>query len=454
MPDEAMTDVLTETLTDTPPVEAPSTETPDFIGAGPTEGAEPPIEGLEPELGTEPREEALPPWEEVKEMVPKSVWASMRALKDVAPEHLPALREMSRTYGTLQGFKELWSRVEDARVDKSTLESFGGFEGLTKLQNIAERSEQINDMLERGDPKMLDDMIESSKEGFVKLMPEAIKRLERVDPQGHYETLLRPILSVFQKADLRGALETSMREMEAGTPDGFRRAGEWVQKTLAWLGKLEKDAQDLDGRYQDPRIGRFQQEQERFTQTQQKATVDEISRHMDDHMRDTVRPMLTNLAKGRNISQQGLDDLQNAVQTKIREALAKDQFFVSSVKNLVRGRNVENALKFVRPQIDKVRQAAVRDVWTTRYGSAQPRQPQPQPRAAAEPRPTNGTQEPIYSRGPGSSPTNPIPVRSKPDMRELDMAKDPNQINMIAGRGFLKSANKWVTWRPGRMPGR
>ena len=434
------------------------------VAETPIEGqvAETPIEGqdLGTELGAETtsieeqevvdgKADALPPYEEVKELLPKAVFQAVRQLRSEHPEHAQALRELVNTYGRLQGYKGVYENVESARAAQATIDAFGGFEGISKLQQIQERSNDIDDMLERGDPRMLDEMVSSSPKGFSKLVPEALTRLERVDPQAHYQALLKPTLELFNRAGLTQALKTSLEELKAGTPEGIARGGRWIEQTLQWVQNMQAEHDAIRNRYQDPRITEFEREQRSFETKQQDAFLDEINRGMDNYMRSTIRPALMEMQKGRNISQQGLDDLENTAMQEVRKSLAKNDFFVSSVKSLARARNTDNALKFVKPQIDMVRKNAIKSVWTLRYGSSQPIQRTGQRTATV----TNGqtTQAATPVRGAGSGPNNAIPVRTKPAVGELDMSKDPDQIQFISGKGYLKASNKWVTWKPGRV---
>jgi hypothetical protein len=96
--------------------------------------------------------------------------------------------------------------------------------------------------------------------------------------------------------------------------------------------------------------------------------------------------------------------------------------------------------------VDSVRKNSIDKVWTTRYGSVTP-QPIARPGAQALLRNGDTSRQPIYSKGAGSNPQNPLKVKEMPKQADIDMSKDLDRNLLFAGRAYVKSIGKWVAWR-------
>jgi len=417
----------------------------------PGEGGEmPPVEGE----GAQPAEPAPSPLQEETPPLPANVYKAIRELRTTAPQHASALRELQAAYGRWKGFTEVYPTVEEARGAQATIDAFGGFDGLMEMQKLGDRVADIDDMLDHGDGRLIEEMSQASPEGFKKLVPEALSILQKMDQQAYFLAVMRPILDTLDGQGATGALSEALQELKTGTADGVARAGAKIQAVEEWIKKLRGMDDEIKNRYKDPRVNELQKQQEQVRTEKRQMLEQHVGRDLDSYMRSTVRPVLQTWSKGRNLTAKAIEDLENASIVEIARRLGPGTFFDTSLKNLLRQTNsgqatIDTITRFAKPQIDKVRKDAIKAVVELRYGPEKP----PVRRVAP--------QEPIYQPqqpqqqaprvGGGLNPNKPIPIAVKPRIEELDMSKDPNQLMYITGRGYLKANGKLVSWRPGRI---
>ncbi len=449
------------TYTGTETVDAPETQAPPDAGLE-TDRIEGIGEGGEaaPQGEGERTTDDLPPWEEVKEFTPKQVYETIRHLREEHaddPTTKRVLHSMTDAYGRLQGFiQEFPEGVVQAREAKAILDSFGGFDGIAELQDLQEMADSTDDQLRRGDPAFMQRAARAEPDGFAKLVPEAINILQRTNSEAYEKALLGPTLKALEQAGLAYALSEAVKELKAGTPDGIQRAADWIQRTMAWHEGQKARFEETNKYARDPRAPELERQQASFSEAQRNSFLENVSTRIDEYMKESFTPQVQQLARGRNISAKAQADLVNAAMMQARDSLAKNNLFASRVKAFSRNHGapdaINRAMGVIKAQIDGVRKNAIREVWTTRYGSAGPTVQARPGTTTRQPSNGNANQQPIYQRGQGASADNPVPVKQMPPQSEIDITKDPDRNYLFQGRAYHKPSGKWVAWRG--LPGR
>lgn len=162
------------------PIEAIEPITPEATGdpIEPVEGADPALEGGEPiEAIGDVKGDArtLPGW--------------VKALQSTDPQGYKAARDNFFAKQTLD--RKLDGMDVDAVV--SYLNENGGLDGVTgRLTELAQAQTELQSIREgiaTGNPKILDDLVSSSPEGFSALAPAVMERYAQVDPEGYNANL-------------------------------------------------------------------------------------------------------------------------------------------------------------------------------------------------------------------------------------------------------------------------
>ena len=111
-------------------------------------------------------------------------------------------------YFKAQEYERLFPTPKDALMAKETLETLGGEEGLEQLQQERQQYAAELAMFAEGNPKLLDDLIADSKDGFIKLAPEAFDRLRSIDPQLYNSVALGGFSDILKSSGFPDGLNT------------------------------------------------------------------------------------------------------------------------------------------------------------------------------------------------------------------------------------------------------
>jgi hypothetical protein len=122
--------------------------------------------------------------------------ASLKAFREANPDHSQAAKLLNDGYSRYEAYKSVFPTVEDARTIKTHLDSVGGLEGIAEMQSTLTAIEETDALLDAGDPKVLDQILEDAPEGFAKLAPHYLEKLAKANP----EAFLRAIQPHFVKS--------------------------------------------------------------------------------------------------------------------------------------------------------------------------------------------------------------------------------------------------------------
>jgi hypothetical protein len=442
MPDDGTGLIGTEVAAE-PPVEQPVEDATEFeVPSG--EGAEPAESQVEPvaEEPTAPPEEAAPAPVPPREVLPRELSRALREMREAHPEHGDALRSLDKAFYSARNYREVFPSVEDARTAKSTLETLGGPDGITRMRAEIQASRDLDSMAQQGDPRTIQALAESFPDGFKKLVPAALERLSNMDRAAYIEAMRGPLLQMLEGDGLVQEITVAKEELKAGNAD---RASRSLDAILHWYNQNKQKDTEIKNRWQDPRVQELEK-RERDVQSQQaRMMMDHAYREASAYLSGSLDRTLRQMTQGMKISTDGVADLKQSVTQEVWMNLRGNDFYMQSTADLLRQGDIDRVLAFARPYIDQATKAVVPKVWARRYGSL----PSARRTAPAQPQPLNQATTPATPRPMPASSTGtngqPIPVTKKPSMSDLDMSKDPSLVNYIAGQGWLKNG-KFVRW--------
>ena len=386
------------------------------------------IPGETPE-GEEPPE---PEPAETKPTTPSSISKLIREIKESNPQAAPIAKQLQDAYFSDRSWKEVFPSIEEAKVLKASFDSIGGREGLLELQSVSETLSDLDKMLETGDPKLVEDILSKSPEGFSKIVPHALRTLERSDPQT-YASILRPLVAGgVINSDVGHYIAGAIDSLKSGDPDmALRRLG----PALQWFKALEQEAQRGPELAASP-AGGFEDKEKGLQEREYKMNSGYVQRDMNSYAlsgaRNSLRPML----KTANLNAEAKSDLEDGVLREIGNALMSDKVFQEQIDSLVKRGNLDKALSLAKVHIDRVRPEAVKSVYQRRYGSLAPLKP------------TNGTPRrpvPASTQGQARSATPGIVQMPKmPPMDAIDMRR--TDAMMVADHKAILKDGRTVSW--------
>lgn len=392
-------------LEETPLEETPAEETP----AEPTEET--------PEEPTDGRK------------VPDEVRKALKAFRDASPENAKAASALRDSYGRELAYKAVFPSVKDAQSAQSTLqtiESYGGVEG---VQATIAEIEEVDQFLQAGDIRAVDKIIEVAGEGFSKIAPAMLDKLQASNPEV-YAATIRPhlvaaigssgltdafgaVIQAYQFAQTPGATPEFKAKWEKDAAEGLSKIHQYLQN----LGKTPATPQATPGA-PDKLTEREQQLAQREAQAFNTEVGSLANGKMNTSLSKALAPYLR--AELKSVGKEGRQDVVNGVYEEIKKlALAdkeyqrqKDALFKSKTKDASR------IAQHMAAKFDAVVGDAVKTVVARRYGKSAPAV------SGAQKTAPGGVQT-----GPGSI-AKPILVKELPKHSDVDWNKTDDDMTM------------------------
>lgn len=188
------------------------------------------------------------------------------ALKKAAQDRIKLLND---TTGKARGYEEQFPTVREAREVKALIESVGGREGFTQMQQTLASVAEIDAKLSAGDVTVVDKMWEEAPDGMPKLMPALLAKFEQAKPQ-EYEKFIAPTsIGYLDKSGFPQAFDRMVKLYEAGKPDEAKAIRD---ELVQWVSANRQQARQ---RQADPEVERLRQELAKRDQGAESQKVDQ-----------------------------------------------------------------------------------------------------------------------------------------------------------------------------------
>lgn len=356
----------------------------------------------------------------------------LREQAKAAPDQARLFNSLRDSYFRSQEFTKLFPEMESARTIKTHLDAIGGLDGLNELQNISNDMTELYEQIDSGDPSVIDDIAQNSREGFLKLVPHALETLYRVDPQS-YNSLLTPIIAnTLLSSPIVDSVQLAMERLQRGETDAAMR-------------ELHRIAQTFEGLRNGASATRAGGSQTNMAPTNQPQTpsqpspmVAQIQPVIEQFVDRTVRADIGTALGGRTLNQAAMDRVTRLVGSEIDRTLGADANYQARIGALLRSGNAERTRQFIQANVDQVRPRVVRQIITEMYGSSNTSGGTRRAGAAAPPRQQSGNRAAV--------PGNDGMVMLTRPPRDSDINWDKTTTTMmIAHRTELKDG-RLVRW--------
>jgi len=164
--------------------------------------------------------------------------------------------------------------VTAMREKYALLESVGGAEAITQMQERIAETDSVDAALAAGDPKALEALGPDFDPGLAKLTPQILERVMKADPEAYAAAILPHLMSGLAGSPMVGDLNRMIDVLQAPHLDEKGKL-EAVTKLLGrigqWFDANEKKAGQLKTAPVDKERAQFEQERTKFEQQQQDA---------------------------------------------------------------------------------------------------------------------------------------------------------------------------------------
>jgi len=411
---------------------------------------------------------------------PENVRKALKTMRDASPSNAAVVKELHGAYERFHAYKTEFPTVQAAKEAKAFIESIGGEEGYTKLNESIDAVKATDELLYAADPQLWKNVLEDLKasghpEAFGKLAPAYLSELKVHDADAYYNTFKPHFFNGLKESRMDVMLNSLTAALGAKDAEGkaapdVKSIASLVQNMNSWYKDIEAEEQS---RTKEPEVSveqkKFLEEKAAFEKTKSADAQEKIT-NWENSVAETaeknnnvtlgaaLKPFLK-MPFFKDFQRETKIDLGNGIKEDLYAALKADKAYQTQMAALWKGgNNAANNAKIQKFHQDWLNDNAVRLVTKTvqrRYpgyakgGSAAGRV------AAAAEKKTADTKAGVAS----VTNNKPIYVASRPAnlIRETvtvgGREYKPNDLQMmqIAGRGFVKSTDgksyRLVTWR-------
>ena len=256
-----------------------------------------------------------------KDVLPAALSKAVRELKASNPEAAPALKTLNNAYFKSRAYEQVYATPEEARTDKAALEAVGGPTGISEMQASIDQIDAFDNMAKEGNPRVIEGLADQFPDGFKRLVPVAIDRLSKTDPEAYRETMRGPLLQMLEGDGVIDVIGSALEELKAALADpqntaqGVARAQRELGRIAKWYNDLNTQQKEFKGRYQDPKLKELETERQNLRQQQSQFQQDTVRQDLVSYVDKTLAPEITKILNGKNLQQGGRERF-----TKEREA--------------------------------------------------------------------------------------------------------------------------------------
>jgi len=424
MPDEAVMDAglgLDSSSVDTA-VETPS-EAVESIDAG-VELT--PVDPHAAETDADAEDPGAPPQE-------KAIKEALRVLKESNPAAAKALNEAF--FQRKEFLRDFPEGLASVRQLKTVFDAVGGADGFANLQQRSVTLDAIDNDIAEGNPKVLDEIIKDAPDGFKKLVPEIVSRLESLDPKAYGDALRPHFVRTLESAGFDGVISDIDAALKAGDGPAISKV---INNLYKWYTGLKQQVQKNSS--VDPDRQKLDFDRAKFSEERESTYRQDIGRQANTFMSSEVVKAVAPLLKGKALGAEAKSDLDSGISAEVNKRLTADTNYQTQVKAFLKSKNRDTGkiVAYINAKLADIVPKAAQAVWTRRYGAVPAKAVST---AAAVPGKTTPTAGKI---GGNSVPTM---LAKAPSTSELDLTRDPRMLMFMTGKGYLKSTGKYVTWK-------
>ena len=327
-------------------------------------------------------------------------------------------------------YQKEFPTVQDARRAKATIESLGGEEGITKLQDEVTDYRTEIEQFANGDPALITQLYEGNPKATVKMMQAGLDLLvQKNDVQGIKELLYPHMAQELVSGPLGQSLVEAAKFIEEGKgPEAYAK----LEAIGKWLGKIRDDADNLKKNRtapEDPREKQFKEREERLQTEERKRETqvlsEDITRLNNEHLRKTLDPFFKDAGIR---TPEGKREFTQNLMNKVWAAMKADTVYVRQANNIRDKGDRQRTAQFISAKFAELLPGVFRTYRNSLYPSLA--------KAAAKPvTPTNGKPAAPKSAIPTNS-GNAIQVAEAPKYDDVDWKKT-NDITWAKGFAYL-----------------
>jgi hypothetical protein len=411
-------------------------ETLDPVESLPTEGVDSPDTNTpEPEGGVDNQPEAGTgePQGEVREdgrLIPQ--W--MRAMKESNPEGYKAAKAV---FFGMKERESIHPTVQAARDEHELVQSLGGREGASKLQEDSVFFKDAANQFLKGDPAFTKDLWEEDPIAAALHVSPMLEEFKTRDLDGYKSTIARIWENDFKRLNFAPALQDLSSAIQRGDK---ATAAEIAKSIQEWHDSIL----DVSKRAEDPRVKTLLAERNKAHETRQQTERQEfIKTYQTETINEVVSEagkVFDSFFKGRKIDADDRTDLLREALSLANKAVEADETFMKQQNTHLNRGDSHSAKRMTKARYSQEITNAVKRI-ARRYGLV-----------SGNAKPAPATQQNPNNNGQGARPAQGYAfVNARPSIDEIDQQATARanggsyQGSIVAKRAVLRDGRK-VDW--------
>ena len=327
--------------------------------------------------------------------------------------------------GKNEAYEKIYPTVREAREVKTLVDSFGGKDGLVKVQETLSSVEAVDKALERGDPSVTKRLWDEAPDGMVKLAPMIFSELEARNPEAYKKEVAPHAIKFLDSSGFPEAFDQMVGHYQAGR----KAEGDALAARMAQFVASQRNAKPATA--PDPRV---QELESKLTETQKAETqraIDAAYNGVIQHAGPIIDRYLKPIVQKLGLTKEQYEDLREDTWTHLQDTRNADATY-KTVAAAKQRQGMDATAAYIKGETENRAQDAARVMANRRYGH------QLKNGAVTKPNPTANPVAPGVTRGKEPSPSEidysakGIAAARKAGFRDLgDM--------ILAGRAPLKT---------------
>lgn len=372
----------------------------------------------------------------------KSVTEAIKLVSSDHPEQTKILKKLQDAYFRNQEFEKAFPTASEASSVKQLLDDIGGVDGIQSIQDAVRNFTEQDNLLEAGNPQVLDSLFNDYPDGIAKLAPAFLDKLSKTN-QGAYTNAIYPhAVGMIAYSDVPKILGSLINQDASGRITAIEsdvpRLQEAVTKLLGWYSQAYNSAVKMNNNNfrEQPQNTELSNREKAISEKENKINTDNFERIVGQETRATITSELTKYIKQYNLNPTQQQYFRDHLATKINQEQADDKVFQKQwqIRLNKPGQTIEKLAQFNANDINKRLKDRTFSIIKDIYGN---------------PKNTNQNGKVTNIAKPNVAKTTvsggAIRINNKPDSKDVNWDAPNAKLLWIASKAYLKNG-RFVTW--------
>ena len=255
--------------------------------------------------------------------------------------------------------QEYAKAFESPKVAAQVAETLDLYGGIETIQTDLKEMSTVDTMFQAGDPAVVETWQKLSPDGFNKVMPEAIVKFSKVDPEGYKYMAARIQANAFDNAGLPTFVQNLYKMVEPNS-----EAAKAIEQLYNnFLTPIYDAAKSAPVKKDDPERIKLENDRKQFEDQKTEVFLSDLASTANKVWAERQDKELASYVKGKNLDKDQLAMLNSNIDAKFKKLLAKDTLAQEQMASILRSGDKAKYLKYMNAKLDKYMPEATRQVW-------------------------------------------------------------------------------------------